>query len=154
MASRPHMPGYALSPASAGLLPWEWAVDRLAASRRFWLATASPAGVPHLAAVWAVWHDDRLFFSTGGRSRKALDLATRRECSLSTESAAEAVVTEGHAARVDTGSAGAVRAYAAKYGEPPPPAEPLFSLLPRTVIAVIEAADQFQQSATRWTFEG
>lgn len=148
------MPGYDLSPDTAGMLPWEWAADRLQASRRFWLATASSEGRPHLAAVWAVWHDDGLFFSTGGRSRKGLDLAVRPECSLSTESGAESVVAEGRAARVDSRQAAGVEAYAAKYGESPPGGEPFFCLLPRTVIAVVEAADLFHQSATRWTFEG
>ncbi|MEU4668583.1 hypothetical protein AB0F91_11525 [Amycolatopsis sp. NPDC023774] len=47
-ATRPHMPGYGIAPASAGLLPWHWADERLRTSHDYWLATVTPAGLPHL----------------------------------------------------------------------------------------------------------
>lgn len=147
------MPGYDLSPAADGMLPWEWAVTRLASSQRFWLATASADGRPHLAALWAVWHDERLWFSTGSRSRKARDLAARPSCSLSVEGAAESVVVDGWATMCNSVSATVAAAYAEKYGAPPPPGEPVFSFVPKKAIAVVEAAEQFQGTATRWTFD-
>ncbi|HEU4760074.1 MAG TPA: pyridoxamine 5'-phosphate oxidase family protein, partial [Dehalococcoidia bacterium] len=64
MVSRPHMPGYGISEDDEGLLPWAWAEERLAKSHNYWVATARPDGRPHAMPVWAVWLDDRLYFST------------------------------------------------------------------------------------------
>ena len=65
------MPGYGISPGPNGLLPWSWAQARLRDARNYWVASTGPDGAPHLAAVWAVWFDGAVVFSTGGRSRKA-----------------------------------------------------------------------------------
>jgi hypothetical protein len=56
-ASRPDMPEYGLLAAGQGqgLLPWDWAQQRLVASRNYWLATMRTAGRPHMTAVWGVW---------------------------------------------------------------------------------------------------
>jgi hypothetical protein len=91
------MPGYGISPANAegDLLPWSWAVQRLEQARNYWVASSGPDGSPHLAAVWGVWVDDAFHFSTGGRSRKARNLATDPRCVVSPEQAEEAVVLEG-----------------------------------------------------------
>ena len=71
------MPGYGTLPAEqgTGLLPWSWAKERLARSHDYWLATVMPSGAPHLMPVWAVWHDDSLWFSSANGSRKARNLA-------------------------------------------------------------------------------
>lgn len=154
---RPFMPGYGIAPPEEGeLLPWEWAVERLERARHYWVATANAEGTPHLAAVWGVWHDDACYFSTGGESRKARDLRARAECSVTTPDPVETVVVNGRAERVlETGRLRAVAdVYAAKYGSPfPEPDEnPLFAVLPSTVIAVIEREPEFAQRATRWRF--
>ena len=47
-ADRPFMPGYGISEASEGILPWSWAEERLANSRNYYLATARRDGRPHL----------------------------------------------------------------------------------------------------------
>jgi hypothetical protein len=150
------MPGYGLEPATSGqgLLPWAWAEARLAGSRNYWLATVGVSGTPHLAAVWGVWHDQRFVFSTGGRSRKARDLAAVDRCAVSAEDGDESVVVEGRVQRVlDAGAVADLAAvYEAKYGGgfPDPAENPLFAVRPATVIAVVEAS--FTASATRWTF--
>jgi general stress protein 26 len=155
-ADRPHMPGYGIEPAPAGrgLLPWAWAEERLAAARNYWLATAGAGGEPHLAAVWGVWADGRLVFSTGGRSRKARDLEANPRCAVSTEDGDESVVVQGRVERVDGADAIAAIAaiYQAKYGSgfPDPAGNPLLAVRPSTVIAVVEAS--FTTAATRWTF--
>lgn len=48
VASRPDMPEYdLLAPdAGRGLLPWQWAEERLLATMRYWLATTRPNGHP------------------------------------------------------------------------------------------------------------
>jgi Pyridoxamine 5'-phosphate oxidase len=155
-ADRPVMPGYGVASGRTGLLRWPWALERLRDAHNYWLATRSAGGAPHLAAVWAVWHADTLCFSTGARSRKAADLAAEPRCSLAPEGAAESVVLTGVARRVTdpAGIAAIERAYAAKYGSgfPDPTGDPLYSVAPDTVVAVIEGEPDFTARATRWRF--
>ena len=70
------MPGYGIvGPTErTGLLPWDWARERLALSHDYWLATVWPNGRPHVTPVWGVWRDDALWFSCSRRSRKARNL--------------------------------------------------------------------------------
>jgi nitroimidazol reductase NimA-like FMN-containing flavoprotein (pyridoxamine 5'-phosphate oxidase superfamily) len=96
------MPGYGTLPADqgTGLLPWSWAEERLIRSHDYWLATVMPSGAPHLMPVWAVWHQDRLWFSSAIGSRKARNLADEPRCTLSTDDPLEPVVVQGRARRV------------------------------------------------------
>lgn len=96
------MPGYGTLPAEegTGLLPWSWAEERLVRSHDYWLATVMPSGAPHLMPVWAVWHEDRLWFSSSNGSRKARNLADEPRCTLSTEDPVEPVVVQGRAERI------------------------------------------------------
>jgi PPOX class probable F420-dependent enzyme len=157
LPDRPHMPGYGLpDPATRdGLLPWAWARERLAAARCYWIATARPDGGPHLMTVWGVWHDDRLFFSTGRHSRKARNLAADPRVSTGIDDAAEAVVIEGTAApAVELPErATVVAAYAQKYGTAPPddPGSPLYIVEPSVAFGFIDN-EQFAATATRWRF--
>lgn len=154
-AARPHMPGYGIEPADrgSGLLPWSWAVERLERFRHAWVATVSDDGSPHVAAVWGVWHEGALHFSTGGESRKGRNLAARPACSIALDDAAESLVLQGAAVRVadpDT-IADVATVYEAKYGSGFPDDSPLFAVAPRVVIAVVEA--EFTTTPTRWTFD-
>ena len=79
-ASRPHIPEYGVDAGNEGLLPWSWAVERIERSRSYWLSTVRTDGRPHAMPVWAVWLDDALLFSTGAKSRKALNLARSPHC--------------------------------------------------------------------------
>ena len=45
--SRPHIGGYDVPQMSDGMLPWEWARERLARSHNYWLTTTRPDGAPH-----------------------------------------------------------------------------------------------------------
>jgi len=158
VASRPFMPGYGILPADAGsgLLPWAWAVERLERSHNYWVATGGPDGSPHLAAVWGVWLDDAFWFSTGGRSRKARNLAADPRCVVSPEDARESVVLEGTAERVTDPEriSRTLLAYTGKYGSgyPDPDENPLFAVRPRLVVGLIELDPGLSASATRWTF--
>jgi PPOX class probable F420-dependent enzyme len=97
--SRPHMPGYGISPAAegSGLLPWSWAAERLTRSRNYWLASVSPGGRPHVMPVWGMWDDAVLWLSSSAGSRKARNLAADPRCTVATEDAADPVVIEGTA---------------------------------------------------------
>src|SRR5919206_855142 len=98
-ASRPYMPGYGILDAAkgTGLLPWEWAVERLERSHDYWVATSGADGTPRLMPVWGVWLEDALWFSSSRASRKARHLAGRPRCAVSTDNAYEPVVIEGDA---------------------------------------------------------
>jgi len=154
------MPGYGTLPAGegAGLLPWTWAEERLTRSRNFWLATVSAEGQPHVMPVWAVWLDDRLWFSSASGSRKARNLVAEPRCSMATEDPVEPVVVHGPAERISDralllGMLAAENAkYQTAYGEDmiDPAANSVFALRPEWVFA-LDSTD-FTGTPTRFAF--
>ncbi len=159
-ASRPHMPGYGIAgpESGTGLLPWSWAVERLTASHDYWLATVGADGQPHVMPVWGVWLDGAVWFSSGLRSRKARNLATRPGCTLTTDDAQEPVVVEGAADRVTEPDP--LRAFAAAvdtkydtdYGVEfyDPAVNGVWRVAPEWAFGLMQ--DDFSGSPTRWTF--
>jgi PPOX class probable F420-dependent enzyme len=147
------MPGYGISESREGLLPWSWAVERLQKNRNFWVSTTRPDGRPHAMPVWAVWHSDSLYFSTGRTSVKARNLLANPACTATTEPADEAVILEGVATVEEDHDVlrPIWEAYKAKYNWDIA-GESMFVLRPRTAFAFIETAEQFATAATRWTF--
>ncbi len=55
---------------------------KLAQNGDAWLATASPAGEPHLIVVAAVWHDERIVMATRRSSPTARNLEPARPARL------------------------------------------------------------------------
>jgi PPOX class probable F420-dependent enzyme len=156
-AGRPHMPGYGISTARKGLLPWSWAVERLAANRNYFVATTRPDGAPHVAPVWGVWLDNQLLFSTSGTSRKARNITADPRCVITTERADEVVIVEGVAETAKDGPLlkRFVAAYKEKYDwdmETGTESGPIYAVRPSKVFGFIEHSDQFPTTATRWTF--
>lgn len=160
VSARPYMPGYGTLPATegTGLLPWSWALERLTQSHDFWLATVTADGAPHLMPVWAVWHQDALWFSSANGSRKARNLVAEPRCSLSTENPIEPVVVHGRARRV-TGTdelSAMLAAENAKYGTSyglemvDPALNSVFTMRPEWAFA-LDSRD-FAGSPTRFTF--
>lgn len=151
--SRPYMPAYGIDTSEDGLLDWSEADQHLRTSQNYWLSTVRPDGRPHLMAVWALWSEGELFFSTDGR--KAANLAANPRCSIATEAAAEPVILEGVTRLVPHGDEwDAVRAaYATKYGEGFPEGSPLYALAPEVAFGFIEDASRFAATATRWQFD-
>jgi hypothetical protein len=96
------MPGYGIVGPSegTGLLPWQWARDRLTHSHDYWLATVWPASRPHVTPVWGVWRDDALWFSCSRRSRKARNLEANPVAVATTDDPANPVIVEGEVVRV------------------------------------------------------
>src|SRR6266700_1539921 len=143
------MPGYGTLPASegTGLLPWSWAVERLARSHDYWLATVTPQGAPHLMPVWAVWHSDRLWFSSSNGSRKARNLSADARCTVSTDNPQEPVVVHGRAERVTSPEALAGMRAAENVD---PALNSVYALRLDWVFA-LDASD-FAGSPTRFTF--
>ena len=63
---------------------WMEAQARLDGAEIYWLSTVRPDGRPHVTPVAAVWIDDALVFGTGPTERKAHNLATNANCTLTT----------------------------------------------------------------------
>ncbi|MBL7494103.1 pyridoxamine 5'-phosphate oxidase family protein [Frankia sp. AgB1.9] len=158
IASRPYMPGYGTLPADegGGLLPWSWAVERLAASHDYWLATVRPDGRPHVMPVWGVWLGDALWFSSGEESRKARNLSIRPFATLTTDNAAEPVVVEGRTDRIRAATtighftAAVNTKYRTDYPVSFFTANVTFRLRPSTAFALTDS--NFTGSPTRWAF--
>jgi hypothetical protein len=157
VASRPHMPGYGLAEPTAGggLLPWTWAVERLVISRNYLLSTTRPDGHPHAMPIWAVWIENRCYFSTGAESRKARNLTQTPYCVISVEIAEGSVMVEGKAEPIlpEAIPPAAFVAYQTKYGwELDPQMGPIYVVHPDVVFGFSNVPGEFQSSATRWRF--
>ena len=88
-------------------IPWSRALTQLEAQAgeeghgaTHWLATTGPDGKPHLAAVGALWVDDRFYFVSGPRTRKSQNLAANASCAMSVSLEGIDVVLEGTAAKI------------------------------------------------------
>jgi len=156
------MPGYGIVDANSGkgLLPWDWAVERLTRSRNYWVSTTWPDGRPHCVPVWGVWLDDAFYFSSGERSRKARNLAANPRIVICPENGDEAISLEGvvEAVSDDATIARFVQAYNPKYDwhatvEEMKKMGILYAVRPRKVLAFNDAPGEFQTTATRWEFD-
>ena len=158
--SRIHAAGYGFPESTKGLLPWSWAEQRLKKSHNYWVTTVKPDGSPHTMVVWGLWQDGRFLFSTGGKSRKARNLAKNPNCVVCTEHAHEAIVVEGVAEIADVKARGKLLSpYERKYKfdmssmkeDILSMKEPVFAIRPNIVFALWEK--HFQSKSTRWKFE-
>jgi nitroimidazol reductase NimA-like FMN-containing flavoprotein (pyridoxamine 5'-phosphate oxidase superfamily) len=153
-AARPHMPGYGLPRGTKGLLRWTWAEQRLRRSHNYWMMTVRPGAKPHAMPVWGIWVDNRFYFSTGARSRKARNLQRNSACIVCTERTAEAVIVEGRAAIVSDAAVMQRLApvYYRKYKpwKLDPEMGPIFEVRPQVAFAMYEK--RFKD-ATRYRFD-
>jgi hypothetical protein len=141
------------------LLPWNWAQERLAQARTYWIATTRLDGCPHCRPVWGVWLEEGFYFSTG--SLAAENLATNHGITVHLESGDQVLILEGVAERAQQPDAldRFVRAYNAKYGWDISPTEdgvadskgnagPAFLVRPRVAFGWLKDLT----NATRWSF--
>lgn len=151
-------------------IPWSRVVDELtnvSATQSYWLATVRPDGHPHVAAVGALWIDERFYFTSGAATRKSRNLAENASCTLSvslptidlvvegtvsqiTDQATLQRIAERYAARGWPASAsdGAITAaYSAPSAGPPP--WNLYAITPRVAFGVATAEPY---GAMRWQF--
>jgi hypothetical protein len=160
-ANRPYWPDALENPrdATTGLLPWNWALERLEKSHNYWIATSRPDGRPHLMLVWGIWWQDAFWFSTGPRARKAKNLATNPRCVIGTEKTDEAVILEGTAQEIKDRAVWKTvcQEYDHKYGGNVLPmlessGGNVYRVSPRIAFGQDEHAENFTESVTRWTF--
>lgn len=150
-ASRPNFPAsYGIAEGAEGQLDWSWAVERLIASRNYWVITADGSGRPHASPVWGLWLDDALVFGTSPDSRKAKNLIRDPRVVVHLESGDEVVVLEGKIERgpIDDGIADI---YKEKYDFRPEPGEGWFWLRPSSALAWTES--EYPKTATRFSFD-
>jgi hypothetical protein len=159
--SRPYWPDALqnLPYSTKGLKPWTWALEKLAKSHNYWIATTRPQGPPHLMLVWGVWWEDSFWFSTGPRTRKAKNLAADPRCVIGTEDAAEAVILEGVAQEIKDRSVWKRLSdvYNRKYGGDVYPLLEsgggcVFQVQPQLAFGQDEHAENFVEAVTRWNF--
>lgn len=81
-------------------LPWHEVERRLDTDAFCWLATVCPDGAPHVAPLFAVCSQARLFVCSKDTARKSRNLAADGRCVVSTHVDAAHVVVEGNGTRV------------------------------------------------------
>jgi PPOX class probable F420-dependent enzyme len=156
------MPGYGVGEAGegSGLLAWQWAEERLTASRNYWVVTVWPDGRPHAMPVWGMWDGGALWFSSARGSRKVRNLRNEPRCVVTTEDPVEPVVLEGTAEIVaDAPVLDRVIAlmndkYATDYTVDflDPSVNATVCVRPRWAFGLVE--EDFTGSPTRWRFGG
>jgi len=154
-ASRPVALGYGIQKSRKGLLPWKWAEQRLQRSHNYWLTTVRPDGKPHTMVIWGLWMKGAFWFSTGAQSRKNKNLERNPHCVVCTENAAEAVIVEGVAEKINDPKSKRpfFTAYEPKYkwDMSAYQNEPVFCVRPQRVFALDEG--DFIGNATKWEFK-
>ena len=152
---RPDMPAdYGLKPIknAADLLSWQWAEERLTASRNYWVSTVDGNGRPHTTPVWGLWYEGAFYFGTSMQSQKARNLAVNPAIVVNLESGDEVVILEGTAVVIT--EAGLVTqlndAYQEKYNIKALQEGGVYCLRPEKALAWYES--DFPWTATRWRF--
>jgi nitroimidazol reductase NimA-like FMN-containing flavoprotein (pyridoxamine 5'-phosphate oxidase superfamily) len=149
------MDGYGVPYSAEGMLPWEWARERFSRSHNYLLTTVRANGAPHVMPVWGIWLQGGWYFSTSSSSRKSRNLEANSKVVVCNEDAAEAVIVEGTAERLEANviPKQAFVDYKAKYGwELDPKLGPVWRVTPAVVFAMPEKL--FPKGVTKWTFEG
>ena len=163
---RPSMSDYGVPADPDGLLPWEWAQERLVTNRNYWVVTASASARPHAMPVWGVWlpETDRFWFSCSPNARKARNIAENPQCVVAVDDTVECVSLQGRARLANTGRDAdaidlAVATYVAKYWDDPTVHGEMESFVrshtivevePEVAFGIIEREEEFAQRATRW----
>jgi hypothetical protein len=133
------------------MVEWAWAVERLAASRNYWISTTREDGRPHAMPVWGVVVDGELWFGTSPTSVKGRNLERTGELVAHTESGDETVIVEGGIERRPV-PAEVADAYEAKYDWRPEADQDFLVVVPRRAFAWRER--DYPESATRFDWPG
>ncbi len=92
------------SEPGASATPWEETRQAIEEAQLFWISTVRRDGRPHVTPLVAVWQNGALYFCTGPKEQKALNLQSNPDVALTTgcNSWQEGldVVVEGQADRV------------------------------------------------------
>lgn len=154
------MQGYDVPDDLDGVLPFEWARERLVANRNYWVGTVDPQGRPHSMPVWGIWWEDAFWFSCAPDALKARNLAGNPNVVVTVDDTVEVVSVEGVAEAIQP-PADVADGWGAKYAESEGEAAELsaffasgaaFRVTPTKAIGIIERPEDFSRRATRWVF--
>jgi len=123
--------------------------------------TVDPDNRPHSMPVWGVWFEDRFWFSATTDALKVRNIAHNPNVVITGEDTVNVVSIEGTAARVD-GRRDVAERWAARYETDPDRREELatffltggavLEVTPIRAFGLIESAERFASSATRWVW--
>lgn len=160
-AGKPRIPERDEYDAEPGTAPvaevaWDDVERRLADEQNYWLVTTRADGPAHAIAIWAVWVERALWFTSNPDTASAKHLASEPRALAHLESGSEPVVLEG---RVDRPAPEAVpervvEAYRVKYGwrlDPKDSGMPYHVLRPE--VARAWRAEDVRASVVRWQFD-
>jgi general stress protein 26 len=77
------------------LLTWEFVQREMTGARNYWLSTSTNDGTPHVAPVWGIWLDDRLYFDGSGSTKWGRNLANDPRIAVHLPDPERVVVVEG-----------------------------------------------------------
>jgi hypothetical protein len=157
-------------------LPWSRVRDLLDGTRTesghassWFLSTVRQNGRPHAAGVGVFWDDDKLWFTSGPRTRKSRDITENASVVLSVALNGLDLVVEGTATRVTDVTALERLAKIARAGgwpahvtdgaltaeySAPSAGRPPWYLYAVTPVTAFGVATEAPNGATRWRFEG
>ncbi|MDE3169071.1 MAG: pyridoxamine 5'-phosphate oxidase family protein [Acidobacteriota bacterium] len=153
IASRLASPGSTPSHGKKGLLTWKWAEERLIKRRNFCIATVRKDGSPHVMIIWGLWFNRVMYFSTGPRSQKALNLEQNPNCVICADQDGEAVVIEAVARKLSASELdrNLLSLYQRKYRwDPRSLGNAIYAAHPSVVFGMDEKRGP--RSSTRWVF--
>ncbi|MCA9937132.1 MAG: pyridoxamine 5'-phosphate oxidase family protein [Anaerolineales bacterium] len=84
-------------PTRRNLDRWRAIEARLGREATIWLATVRRDGRPHLAPVWFVWYDEKIYLATSSFSQKYTNLRYNQNVTLSLADPYNVVLIEGEA---------------------------------------------------------
>jgi PPOX class probable F420-dependent enzyme len=77
-------------------------IAKLETSQNLWFGSVRADGRPHLAPVWYVWHDGKIYISTDPQSVKVGNLRSNPQVVVALEDGNHPVICEGTAAILST----------------------------------------------------
>ncbi len=76
---------------------WRALEARLGRETEIWLATVRYDGRPHLAPLWFVWLDEKIYVCTASRTQKFVNMRSNQSVSLSLTDPLKVIIIEGEA---------------------------------------------------------
>ncbi len=80
---------------------WRALEARLGRESTIWLATVRYDGRPHLAPVWFIWLDEKIYIATGADTQKFINLSGNAQVALALPDPNQVIIIEGEAAVAD-----------------------------------------------------
>lgn len=70
-------------------------IAKLESQQNIWFSSVRPDGRPHLAPVWFVWHEGKIYIGTDPKSVKSANTRSNAQVSLALEDGTHPLICEG-----------------------------------------------------------